>query len=58
MKALKEYNLDFHQQDAKCLFDYFDRDHDGIINYEEFLYSLRVHAYLCNKFIYFLKGRT
>lgn len=36
-KALNDYRIDVTPGDVQKLFDIFDRDHNGEINYDEFL---------------------
>jgi len=40
-KALKEMALDLSDQDLRLLFDHFDRDSNGSLDYEEFLSGVR-----------------
>jgi len=40
-KACKDFRLDFTPQETTKLFDYFDEDHSGSIDYDEFLRIIR-----------------
>ena len=37
-----EYGIELNPVDSQVLFNYFDKNEDGHINYDEFLFSLRV----------------
>jgi Ca2+-binding EF-hand superfamily protein len=41
ISALREYRLNFQEEDARRLFQYFDLDRDGVLNYDEFLRRIR-----------------
>lgn len=40
-KCIKDFRLDFSQPESNKLFDYFDEDKSGSINYDEFLHTIR-----------------
>lgn len=42
IKGLDNYGLIVPKEEAKQIFDAFDRDKSGTISFDEFLYSLRV----------------
>ncbi len=44
-KAVKDYRLKFTEKDADNLFRIFDRDQSGMVNYDEFLRTIRVILY-------------
>lgn len=41
-ETLKEFSLQLSDEEVKNLFDQFDADESGTVNYEEFLDSIRV----------------
>jgi len=40
-KALKDYMLGFNDSEMKALFNYFDIDKGGSVDYDEFLRAIR-----------------
>ena len=40
-KAMKDYMLGFTDAEIKLLFDYFDIDRSGSVDYDEFIRALR-----------------
>jgi hypothetical protein len=45
-KGVDEYGLNLSRDEVQYLFKQFDTDHDGSINYEEFLQRLRVGIFI------------
>ena len=41
-KAMKDYMLGFNDTEIKMLFNYFDIDRGGTVDYDEFLVGIRV----------------
>lgn len=41
-KGVNEYNLNFTKEEIRQIFNEFDVNHDGSVDYEEFLRKLRV----------------
>lgn len=44
-KGMRECSLDISEQEMNILFSHFDRDRNGCISYDEFLYGIRVNIY-------------
>lgn len=51
-KAVKDIRLNIQTKDVQRLFNIFDRDHSGAINYEEFLRGIRVRLHCSLSFFH------
>lgn len=52
-KGLRDYGVDIDPDEVQEMFDAFDKDHSGSIDFDEFLVRLRVHLlYFCSLFIF------
>lgn len=40
-KAMREFGIDMTESEIEDVFEYFDRDHDELVNYDEFLLGVR-----------------
>lgn len=45
-KACRDFKTDFTTEDCQLLFKAFDRDHNGTVDHNEFLRTVRVSTYL------------
>ena len=45
LKGLNDYGILMEKQEATALFQHFDRDGNGSINFDEFLITLRVNLH-------------
>ena len=44
LKGLNDYGILIEKQEATSLFEHFDRDGNGTIDFDEFFVTLRVNA--------------
>lgn len=58
MKGLNDFGVMMEKQEAMSLFQLFDKDGSGTIDFDEFLLSLRVNLYETNIFSSLLRIRT
>ena len=47
-KAIKDFRVGISERDAERLFNIFDRDRSGSVDYDEFLRGVRVRVFIYN----------